>query len=101
MSGPQICVQTAHATLEVARANLIDPKSDHPSLIVCGVKNEEELISFSQELLSKNIRFKSFYEADLNNELTAIATEPVLQENRKHFKKLPLINQKDLLGGVK
>lgn len=97
----QVVVQAAHATIEVARSGLIPENSDHPSLIICSVKDEEELISFSKILSDKNIIFKPFYEADLNDSLTAIATEPVPQAKRKHFKDLPLINQKDLSGGAK
>lgn len=97
----QILVQTAHAALEVGRCKLINEYEEHPSLIVCGVKNENELIAFKQKLIEKNVKFKEFYEPDLNNSLTAIATEATDSIQRKVFSQLPLIKLKDLEGGYR
>jgi hypothetical protein len=42
-------------------------------------------------LTAAGIRFQAWYEPDLNNELTAIATEPVCGEQRQHFKRFELL----------
>lgn len=42
--------------------------------------------------LNKNsIKFKPFFEPDLNNELTAIATEPLQGEKRKVLKDFQIL----------
>jgi hypothetical protein len=46
-----------------------------------------QLHQASQRIKKTGIRYCSFYEADIDNQLTAIATEPVFGKNRNYFKK--------------
>jgi len=61
--------------------------------VLCAVKNECELFKASKKISSKSINFASFREPDLDNQLTAIATEPVRGETRKVFKDFQLIKE--------
>lgn len=38
-----------------------------------------------------SIKYQPFYEADIGNQLTAIATKPIYGENRRHFQKYNLL----------
>ncbi len=51
------------------------------------VENELQLKEFITLLEVNNIGFCAFYEPDLNNELTAVATEVIYNGQRKLFKK--------------
>lgn len=86
----QIVVQAGHAAIESSRQYL-PANLDHPHLIVCGVRNERELMKESARLDKSGIRHTMFYEADRNDEATALASEPVFGENRKHFKRYRLL----------
>jgi hypothetical protein len=46
------------------------------------VTNEEELQSFIDRAMSKNIKVSVFREPDINNEITAIALEPCNDSKR-------------------
>jgi len=59
--------------------------------VVCTVRNESRLISAIKKLEKHNIRFMPFVEPDMNNELTAIATEPLQGDIRKVFKDFQLL----------
>lgn len=105
----QICVQACHAVIEVARNSLIPPELDHPHLVLCGIENEQKLYKTLQQLTDAGIVCKCFYESDLGNQLTAIATQPLfkneLTENqRKVLRRLQLLKnsdcQKQWLGGA-
>jgi len=91
-----------HATFEVARhsqnVSLIDTDADHPSIILCGVDDEFELKKCLDKIRNSGFICKPFHESDLGGELTAFATEPVLEEGRRHFKKLQLLKQKDMVS---
>lgn len=97
LSGPQIAVQATHAAIEVARNSLIPPHYDHPSVIICGVHGVSELQKCLAQIESLGIECKPFFENDLGNELTAFATAPVLQENRKHFRKYQLLKSSQMI----
>lgn len=85
ISNAQRAVQLGHAILESSRS-FLKPNDTHPSLIYCIVKSEQKLFKVSRELFDNGVRFKTFREPDLNNELTAIATEP-LPYSKKHILK--------------
>lgn len=93
----QVVVQTAHAIMELGRNNKLSLELDHPYLVVCSCKDEKELIKIYNDIISKNIECYKFHESDIDDQLTAIATVPVFQQDRKHFKKLRLLN---LAGGA-
>lgn len=95
LSGPQIAVQSAHAAIEVARS--FSEELEHPSvIIICGIDNEYKLQKQLEHYQSQGIQCKPFYEADLDNQLTSFATEPVFGETRRLFKHLQLLKQSDL-----
>lgn len=98
LSAPQIAVQSAHAAIEVARSHL-DSSLDHPSVILCGVDDEAKLQKQLDFYQNQGILCKPFYEADLDNQLTAFATEPIFGERRKLFKRLQLCKTSDFVKG--
>lgn len=89
----QIAVQAGHAILEASV--LVPPNSEHPHFVLCGIDNEQKLQKMSEYFKLNNIEFKEFREADLDNQLTAIATKPISGEQRKVFKKLQLLKASD------
>lgn len=90
LSGPQQAVQASHAAIESARA-FLKPDDEHPSLILCSVKGEEQLRRAADEVEKQGIRIKRFYEPDIGNQMTAFATEPLCGEARKAMRKYQLI----------
>ena len=95
LSPQQIAVQACHASIEIAR-NYITPQEEHPSVIICEIKNEEKLFSLINYLKSHNIKFKEFREPDRGNELTAIATELLFGEERIPMKRFQLLKFKEI-----
>ena len=67
----------------------IDKNLEHPSIIVCSIKNEEKLLSVCKYLKSNGIPFIEFREPDLDNQLTAIC----LQTEDKMMEKLKLMGE--------
>ena len=90
LSNSQQAVQAAHAAIEVARTS-IPPSMEHPHLVLCGVDSESQLNTIAKKLRNHGIDIKEWYEADRNDELTAIASEPVSGETRRLFKNLTLL----------
>lgn len=72
ISIPMKAVQACHATWELASKGY-----KHPSLVLVVVKNEKKLKELIKFLVSNKIKFEYFRESDLNNEITAICTEPI------------------------
>ena len=79
-------MQACHACIEVAR-NLLSPSDEHPHLVLCGVRSEDSLSVIALRLNRLGIAFRSFHEPDLNDQLTAIATEPIPGDQRRHFRR--------------
>jgi len=92
ISLPQQAVQSIHAAIEAARCGLIPPDIPHPHIVLCSVSDEISLKEHIHRLDEYGIKYKSFFEPDRNNELTAIATEPILGSRRKIFNKIPLFS---------
>jgi hypothetical protein len=90
LSNAQKAVQSAHAVVEAARA-YIKPGDIHPSIIICEVKNEQKLKMVMEELCDK-VPFQVFREPDRGMEITAIASAPVIGEQRKLFARFQLIS---------
>lgn len=82
-----------HALIEATRFGLIRHDIDHPHLVYCIIDSEKLLNKLCVKLDMSDIRYKPFCEPDLGNRLTAIATEPVYQPNRKHFSHLRLAGE--------
>jgi hypothetical protein len=86
LSFSQQVVQAAHAAIESAH-HLIPSDIDHPHLVVCGVKDLDQLERAADRLDKAEIRYRVFYEADIGDEPTALATEPIYGDDRRHFKR--------------
>lgn len=87
----QRAVQASHALLEAARQGLIPHEIEHPHLVLLAVEGPWQLNLDQQYLAANGIRFSVFHEADMNNEATALATEPVYDNQRKVFRRYNLL----------
>jgi len=76
--------------MELGR-QVLNPTSEHPSLIVFGIKSEPKLRSIAEHLKSLGITLREFTEPDIGDQLTAIATEPICGERRQLFAKYCLL----------
>jgi D-alanine-D-alanine ligase-like ATP-grasp enzyme len=85
----QKAVQSVHAAIEATRA-FVKNGQEHPSVIILEVKSEEKLKKVMEELDGK-VNYVIFRESDRDNEITALATEPIYGETRKLFKRFQLI----------
>lgn len=69
-----------------------DPyQGEHPSVIICGVKSLRELEKVIAYLDEKKIRNFQFREPDIGNELTAVSTCLIEEEQRSLFRKFQLL----------
>jgi hypothetical protein len=94
LSPPQQAVQSCHACIEATSAFALGNLADHPSVIICGVRDEQQLHKVRRYLIDSGIRHVHFYETDLDDELTALATEPVHGDRRRLFRKFQLLRTK-------
>lgn len=84
-------VQACHASLEAARA-FLPTEHEHPFVIVCGVRDERRLWRCLNRIEQAGIRCRAFFEPDLDDQLTAVATEPVFGTQRRVFRPFPLLS---------
>ncbi len=89
MGVPQQLVQAGHAALE-SGIHLSHTTERVSSLVVCSVSNEEALLKALDRIRFRGVNVVLFREADMNDEATALATEPVSGKARKAFAKYPL-----------
>jgi hypothetical protein len=82
-------VQASHAAIKAAKK--FGHPEIHQNLVVCHVKDENELIHWSRILFGNDVDYQMFQESDMDNQVTALATEHVQGEKRKIFKKLRLL----------
>lgn len=87
MPTEQIVVQTIHAGIELTRKGLIPAHYDHPHLVVIGVDHEQKLFTTLSKLEQSGVNIIPFFEPDRNNEMTAFATEPILEDRRHLFRR--------------
>lgn len=80
-------VQASHAAIAAARSGLI---TEHPSLVVCSVPSERELLDESTRLCRLGIPHELFFEDDVQS-YTALATGTVTNGNRKLFREWKLL----------
>ena len=90
LSNRQKCVQGTHAAIELTKSTSMN--TFHPSVIYVHVRNEKKLKEVMSKLLEMSIKFSSFVEPDLDNEITAICTEPLLGESRNYLKRFQLLD---------
>lgn len=81
-------VQATHAAILAARQSLI--RGEHPSLVVCGVPNQQELLAVSDRLAREGVLHAVFYEDDVDGN-TALCTESVEGARRKLFRTYKLL----------
>ena len=82
----QQTVQTAHATIEmmVKHRECVEA---HPIVVIVVVRSEFKLKALHEKLPYKH---ECFFESDLNDEMTCIATIPLDSEERQYFKQYKL-----------
>lgn len=94
LSGPQIAVQSCHAAIEATKHFNVALLPNHPSVIIIGIKNEQKLHQVINYLNDKSIRYAPFHENDMDNQLTALATEPLSIKDKNVFRKFQLLKMK-------
>ena len=67
------------------------PGEAHPSLVLLTVDNESALAALHETLSDQGITCSLFHEEDMGGQLTALATAPVEQSQRKLFRDLPML----------
>ena len=90
LTPPQQAVQGIHAAFSVARQFSVPP---HEYVVLCAVRNEQQLLRWQAKITQAGIAVCAFREPDLDNTLTAIATEPVCGEDRRLFRQLQLVKE--------
>ena len=90
LSAPYASVQAIHAAIEATKA--FPQPQETVFVVLCTVPSEDHLLRFTHKITNKGVRFVSFYEPDIGNQLTAIATEPIYNSQRKIFSNLKLFN---------
>ena len=94
LSGPQQAVQSCHAAIEAAHHFDFKSLPDHPYVVILSAANERRLQRVRKYLVDQGVRHVHFYESDLDDELTALATEPVCGDRRQLFSKYQLLKTK-------
>jgi hypothetical protein len=90
----QRIVQSCHALGTLMARHGADPKigrwAEHEgALVVLGVKDEQALSAWEEELRVREVRFEPFREPDLGGQLTALAVHPAA--DARLFRKLSLL----------
>lgn len=85
ISKEQQAVQAAHATF-VAGTTFEHKSPEQVNFVLIGVEDETKLLSLECSLEERGIKYVIFREPDLASSITAIATEP-LKEHQKRFLK--------------
>jgi hypothetical protein len=80
-------VQACHAAIASGR-DLI--KCEEPYLVLCAIPTKNELVALSVMLTKAGIAHRVFREEDMGGRPTALATEALTQEQRKHLRHLQL-----------
>lgn len=86
----QQAVQACHACLEAAR-ELWPPGDEHPHLVLCGVTSLPQLHGVRERLHSLGIPLRTFSDADLGGDLTALATAPLRGQQRRAMRRYQLL----------
>ena len=81
--------QAVHAAHE-AGIHLVDRSSGISNVVVCAVPDENRLLQARSKIEDHGIRSVVFYEPDIGNQATALATEPISGRDRKVLAKYKL-----------
>ena len=87
---PHRTVQVAHAVL-AASVTYGHWNRPHPFMVVLTVKDETELNDTFNWLKESGVPCCGYYEPDMGQALTAVATAPLKQTERKRFRKFRLM----------
>lgn len=93
ISNEQQAVQAAHATF-VAGSKFTHASPDKVNFVLVGVRNTHELKLTQQRLEAYGCEFVTFVEPDLDNSITAIATTPLKEHQKRFLKKYKLLEFK-------
>ncbi len=66
--------------------------------MLCGVPHERDLLAAADRLERAGIRFALFREPDRNDEVTALATEPLCSARRGALSRYRCLTRSDLLS---
>lgn len=86
LSNVQRIVQTAHAAHRAG-----DAFGEHSHITLLGIQNQEALLNAAKYLEQCEIDYEMFYEPDGQVGYTAIATQPLVGETRKHLRRFSLL----------
>jgi hypothetical protein len=84
-------VQAVHSIIAASQCGLIPADAEHPHLVVLTVPSEDELGEMARTLVKAAVPHRCYYEADMDDRLTALATAPVTQAQRRWFRRWPLL----------
>lgn len=91
LSGPQQAVQSVHAAIEAVNHFDFDSLGDHPYVVILSARDERRLHRVRKYLIDQGVKHVQFHESDLDDQLTALATEPIQGDRRQLFRKYQLI----------
>ena len=77
--------QVTHAAIQFANDYPLEQEKwfkESNTVVILAAKDIKQLKQFENSLKEKNIKFSSFYEPDIGNELTAIAIVPSEQSKK-------------------
>ena len=84
LTWPQRVVQAGHAWWEAAQLHL-SKVMPAPHFVLLGVANEDALLDLRKKLKDHKIEYSAFYEEDYDLGYTAIATVPLVGDQRELF----------------
>lgn len=90
LSNAQKAVQACHAAIESSR-QFTNPTDEHPSVILCTVKSQAKLLKCAEELEAQGLLHAIFREPDIGNQVTALASKPLIGKDRKAFARFQLL----------
>ena len=93
LTPPQQAVQACHAVIELTKRGKLN-LTEHPHLVLCGVRDEPRLIREMERLQAAGVSLTPFYEPDRGSELTAVAAGPIEGAGRRIFRRYQLIKEK-------
>lgn len=84
-------VQASHAVLAATQTFNPSTKFTHPHLVILSSPNEESLAERFNRLKDQGVACVGWYEGDLGDQLTAVATAPLAGEERRFLRGDPLL----------
>jgi hypothetical protein len=75
-------------------------RCEQPILVLATVPAQHDLVALSVRLTGAGVRHRVFTEDDMGGRPTALATEAVLQGQRKHLRDLPLYKPIEALAAA-